>query len=415
MCSIGGFVARPPLPPHLAEKLVSGLVYYGQDRGRQSAGAYVHGTKSRRLYKRAMDPSKYVTRKAFHGMFDAGLGNVECALTHTRMPTCGGQTYHQAQPFWHGDTASVHNGWMIDISGIRDKWGLDKSSGVDSELFCDFVKAYGIEKLPKFFESTDGPSATAFIHKNEVYLARTENPTCFARVQMGKHHVLVFASTTKQVTDAIRFCVLIGNIRVDTTITGRVARITRKLKLHYIGKRFERQRYVSSGYHYHGRRHWNGGGHHSTALRNSTYQPGFRWCREGFHYVPPDDWFQLDEDPYNTTCTECISKRWDDIKDRADEEKIKEEAREFVGYLRNFAKDDVINGLSDKEWENLFKWWKGKSKRELAKSNILLDKDLSPMVEQVGQGEDPDDAEARATALTDALQHGLLDDDGVQG
>jgi hypothetical protein len=202
VCSIAGFISDAPLERSIARSLCHALLYYGAERGNQSAGIYVNG----RLAKRAMAPDAFTESSEFFNLFES---DPSYALLHTRMPTCGGVGDAQAQPFEVNGTVSVHNGMYFNVAGIRHEWTLKKKSGVDSELVTRFVSSYGINRLPRFLESADGPSAVAVRYRDKLYLMRAGNPIVYATLAVEGTNLLVFASTSQQLMRALAYCWLL--------------------------------------------------------------------------------------------------------------------------------------------------------------------------------------------------------------
>ena len=198
MCSIGGFVSSKPLPAATARDLCRGLLWYGQNRGSQSSGVYVNG----RTVKRAMAPADFIETAELWAAFDKP---VSMALTHTRQPTCGGTGDDQAQPFRVNDVASVHNGMLWDWHSLKKQWDILKKSGVDSELVARFAATYGVQRLPEFVASSNGPSAIAMIQAGEMYLLRDGNPIEAVTITMqDKSKLTVFGSEAQQVRGALQ-------------------------------------------------------------------------------------------------------------------------------------------------------------------------------------------------------------------
>ena len=219
MCSIAGYFSNKPLKKETSKRLASALLYFGKQRGEQSAGAFIVNDTELKMQKRAVNPSMFIASKTFNLLFDKGA---KVALLHTRFPTCGAKTDKQAQPFIRPDTATVHNGYYFDIAGIRDKWGLTKKSGVDSELITDFIEDYGINMLSQFLASTDGPSAIAAYHKGRLYLARGDNPLHYCPIDIDGRKVLVFASTHEQLESALQHTVLCEHFDIRELKENRV-------------------------------------------------------------------------------------------------------------------------------------------------------------------------------------------------
>lgn len=203
MCSIGGWLSAAPLPQQEAEDLTRALVYYGTNRGSQSAGAWSNG----RTVKRALLPEKFINIRAFRELMSHPTSMV---LTHTRQPTCGGVGDQQAQPFTHGDTTTVHNGHVSNIEQMIEKHGLEKASGVDSELFTSFIEKHGILNSPAFFAEMTGSAAVAAVHKGELYLVRTSNPVEYINITTANGtKLLAFASTEGQLINSLRHIYLL--------------------------------------------------------------------------------------------------------------------------------------------------------------------------------------------------------------
>lgn len=247
MCSIAGFISKNPLNAETALRLSSALLYHGQDRGRQSAGAFVLG-KEGRLYKKAVHPENFIYDDGFLGMFEH---DVKLALMHTRFPTCGDRTDKQAQPFTRENTVSVHNGYYFAIDAIEAQWGLERKSGVDSELITDYVETYGVKALPDFFETTDGPSAVGIYHNGELYVGRDDNPMSYAQIKMGDgNQLFVFASTESQLKAALDFTFL-GKFVIKELKENRLYRVVSPFKLKRVRK-WRRLRYGAASSYYGG-------------------------------------------------------------------------------------------------------------------------------------------------------------------
>lgn len=198
MCSIGGWIAAKEIDPAVAHKLTAGLIFYGQIRGKQSAGVWSNG----HTIKRAMEPEKLINIRAFRELM---AKPTKLVLTHTRMPTCGGLGDQQAQPFTLGDTTTVHNGHVSNIKEMIQKHGLTKASGVDSELFTSFVQEKGLMELPTFMQDMHGSAALAIVREGqELYFCRDHNPTEFYCTKVDGIPVLIFGSTQTQVLDAMK-------------------------------------------------------------------------------------------------------------------------------------------------------------------------------------------------------------------
>lgn len=196
MCSIGGFLAAEPLPAEYVSRLTRALLWYGRERGNQSAGVCIGGN----VVKRAQAVDEFM----FADEYTGACVDARWSLTHTRNPTCGGLGDEQAQPFRIGKTATVHNGYYFNLKEIKDKFRIAKASGVDSELVTAFVHTHGARSLPKFLEFAEGASAIATMSRGRMYLARGGNPLVVAFVNWGTNRIAVFGSTKKQVEWACR-------------------------------------------------------------------------------------------------------------------------------------------------------------------------------------------------------------------
>ena len=203
MCSISGFLSSKPLNNNLAQRLASALLHYGAERGNQSAGIYIN----KKLYKKAIPPGKFINDAAFKAMF---FGKNNQCLLHTRYPTCGERGDNQAQPFQQSETVTVHNGWYTNLQELKQRWNIQKHSGVDSELITSFIESYGIASLPEFLETTSGVSAIATIHKNKMYLMRAGNPIAYTTLTLsGGIKLFIFASTAEILESALKYCMLL--------------------------------------------------------------------------------------------------------------------------------------------------------------------------------------------------------------
>jgi hypothetical protein len=57
-----------------------------------------------------------------------------------------------------------------------DKFKLEPSTDVDSELFTAYIDKEGPFKLDEFFKRPTGSAAIAFIHKARMFVSRNNNP-----------------------------------------------------------------------------------------------------------------------------------------------------------------------------------------------------------------------------------------------
>ena len=252
MCGIAGFISEPPLPRKTARTLCSALLYYSQDRGQQSAGIFVNNA----TIKKATSATNFITSPEYLTAFDK---NPSYAITHTRQPTSGGTDSKHAQPFRKNDTITVHNGFYSDCEALKKQWNLTKSTNVDSELVTQFIDSYGIDRLPDFIDSTDGPSAIAALYRNNLYLIRSSNPTSYATLTTpGNSSILVFASTKEILEKSLLRCWLIpksisleipkDGILYHATATGLTALTENSVSHSYRMKPWKGHNYSHSSY-----------------------------------------------------------------------------------------------------------------------------------------------------------------------
>lgn len=207
MCGIAGFYAPTGLESGTAKNLARAMLYYAAERGTQSGGAWVDG----RLAKRAIDPFKFACTDEFEALFPDDT-SVSFALLHTRQPTSGGRDDAHAQPFVWGDTVTIHNGVISNHDELKQEYGLENPSGVDSELIAEYAEKYGAERLPEFFKALRGSMAVACYQKGRLYLAREFNPLTGMYVKPnGGHPFYAFASTDDILLSALRYLWLLPN------------------------------------------------------------------------------------------------------------------------------------------------------------------------------------------------------------
>lgn len=215
MCSIGGFISDRPLPAATCQRLASALLFFGEERGRQSSGIYINN----KLFKKAEAANKVVFSPAFAELFDAPAS---LCLVHNRQPTCGGQGDEQAHPFWVGNTVGIHNGWLTNCSELIKKWQLEKPSGVDSELLAAAMDKLGPLGFSKFMNDVSGNASVAMLHHGELYLGRDGNPLEYLNMDVefsdGKTSVTLFGSTEPQVLKTFNHCWLLNSYRRTITL-----------------------------------------------------------------------------------------------------------------------------------------------------------------------------------------------------
>lgn len=212
MCSIGGFISQRPLDRYKAKRLASALLHFGLSRGDQSSGIYFGGT----LLKRAVSASDLIYADDFNALFTDESSTI--CLTHTRLPTSGERGDQQAHPFWVGNTISVHNGSIHNCKSIREKWRLDKPSGVDSELFTEAIDKYGIRRLPEIASDFSASAALGIYHDDVLYLARDGNPIEYTTIIDDDNHITIFGSTQSQVLCSIAHVWLVPGLTYTETL-----------------------------------------------------------------------------------------------------------------------------------------------------------------------------------------------------
>lgn len=200
MCGIAGWISNKPLDKETSKLLSEALLFYASERGAQSAGIW---TPDNGLLKKAVHPKQFVKS---HNFMTYWKHESKICLLHTRQPTCGARGDAQAQPFDHGDTVTVHNGWYHNAKPLRDQWKLNKTSGVDSELACEFIEAYGIKKLPEFIESGYGSSALGIYNNGKLFVYRDGNPLSIVHLSFdGGLKLAIFASTSELLESALKY------------------------------------------------------------------------------------------------------------------------------------------------------------------------------------------------------------------
>jgi len=212
VCSISGFASSKPLSYETALRLCRALLFFGQERGKQSAGIHTNG----KLLKRAISPDEFGVLPEFAALLEGGASY---ALLHTRAPTCGEKGNEQAQPFVSASgIATIHNGVIGNPEKVAETHSLLWPSGVDSELFSAYAEKNGIFKVPRFLRSIFGSAAVAVYHENKVYLIRDGNPIESYRVDLTNGtRVMLFASTEGIIDRAAHYVWLMDyRIKSDT-------------------------------------------------------------------------------------------------------------------------------------------------------------------------------------------------------
>lgn len=242
MCSIGGFISEKPITGHLAQRVCEALLFYGQDRGKQSSGIYINGV----LLKKAETATTFIQRDDFEALFTEPAS---MALVHNRFPTSGGTGDEQAHPFQCNDSIVVHNGGIQNATEVKQQFSLEKSSGVDSELFAAAIGQLGLNRLTEVTAAMSGSAAIAFIHEGVLHLARDKGPLEYMVVKTGDNHVLIFGSLEEQVLRAVRYNWLIAHYRTITLPSQVILPINAQGPEPSIGA-FITKSYTSSSYNY---------------------------------------------------------------------------------------------------------------------------------------------------------------------
>jgi hypothetical protein len=278
VCSIGGFISSEPLPADTCYRLAAGLLFYGQDRGAQSSGIFINN----KLLKQAQPAEKFVFGKAFSEMFEEPAS---LCLLHNRQPTCGGEGDEQAHPFWVGATISVHNGWLTNCKELKQKWGIEKPSGVDSELLAAAMDKLGPQEFSKFMRDVHGNAAVAMLHRDELFVGRDGNPFEYLSVDIEFNGepitITVFGSTETQVKMALNHCWLVtGSKRTATLPTQKLFKMSASGVIKDVGV-FSTKSY-GTRYSYGGPANqeemadWDGYGesfHHRVGTGDTAYKP----------------------------------------------------------------------------------------------------------------------------------------------
>lgn len=221
MCGIAGFICRAGLEKADAHRLARALLYYASVRGDHSAGAFVDGM----VAKRAIKPFDFGVSDEFDSLFPNDAVNL--CMVHTRHPTSGGRGDDHAQPFVVGNVAACHNGSIVNEKELREEFGIENASGVDSELFAAFLAKHGPGKLTAMFDAMYGSAAVAAAIDGRLYLARTSNPIYTVRITVnGSKSLFAYASTGAILMDALRFAWLVpGSITPCALEAGQCYRV----------------------------------------------------------------------------------------------------------------------------------------------------------------------------------------------
>jgi len=200
LCSIGGAVFKDGLSPDETHRLANALLFFGRNRGDQSAGLWMEGMGGP-PFKRATDVASLINSTAYKNLFK----NVQpqkrlVLLTHTRLPTHGGRTDADAQPFKAGDTVTIHNGMISNDDQLDRQFQLKRKTEVDSEVFTRYINRYGMRNLPKFMKSLSGSLAVVAYKAGRLYAFRDGNPLIVAEI---KDEGLIWGSTKTMVEAAM--------------------------------------------------------------------------------------------------------------------------------------------------------------------------------------------------------------------
>ncbi len=126
MCGIIGIIGNT----RASSELYHGL-YAIQHRGQNGTGMYVYDGEEGKLVKGSGLVGELYTKDILDDLKgEAGLG-------HVRYPTIGSDTFKDAQPFVKNepiDIAMVHNGNIVNINQLKDKYNLELESECDLEV-----------------------------------------------------------------------------------------------------------------------------------------------------------------------------------------------------------------------------------------------------------------------------------------
>jgi glutamine phosphoribosylpyrophosphate amidotransferase len=200
------------LTPAEAQRVASSLLFFGRDRGDQSAGIWFEGMGQ--PLKRALAVDEFISTKSYNAIFDRVKEKGRFVLlTHTRYPTCGGRTDADAQPFKAGDTVTIHNGMIINPGQLEKKFNFVRKTQVDSEVFARYINRHGVRNLPKFMHLLSGNAAVVAYKAGKVYAFRSGNPLVVASIPGDG---VIWASTKQQVEAAM---VTVWGFLPECTIT----------------------------------------------------------------------------------------------------------------------------------------------------------------------------------------------------
>lgn len=197
MCSIGGAVFNHPISAIEAQKIVSLLLFFGRERGDQSAGFWLDTLKE--PVKRALEVAEFLETVEYKSVW-AKQAQVQALLTHTRLPTSGGKDSKHAQPFQCGRTVTVHNGTILNPEQLEKSFQFYRKTNVDSEIFARYIARYGVRNLPKFLRAMSGCAAVGAYHNGSMYVFRDNNPLHICKI---KGDGIIFGSTKKMVEFAV--------------------------------------------------------------------------------------------------------------------------------------------------------------------------------------------------------------------
>jgi len=197
MCGIFGVVSRK-YENNTLKKNFKRLFILSESRGKEASGfAYRHNNIID-VYKSPSPASEIVKSSAFNDIFSKGICN-NLLIGHSRLVTngCEHDNFNN-QPFVKHDIVGIHNGIVVNVEKIWQKYHLKPDTQLDSEIFPSLLNVFKCDgyslsdSIKKIFTEIKGMSNIALLFNySQNLLLATNNGSIY---YMQSDDTFIFAS-----------------------------------------------------------------------------------------------------------------------------------------------------------------------------------------------------------------------------
>ncbi len=205
MCGIWGLIGAPSLNHRNITKTVNDLFILSESRGKEASGIAGISNGQIEYHKMAIPASSLIKTKPYHDLVTKCI--VEntgsyALIGHSRLATNGSETTNENnQPVYVNNTATVHNGIIVNVNDLWKKHDeLHRSTELDTEIFAQMIEheysqSGDVVKACKYtYREIQGMASTLTLFANGNHLIASTNNGSLYYWRSIDRNMILFAS-----------------------------------------------------------------------------------------------------------------------------------------------------------------------------------------------------------------------------